>query len=176
MQRYGGLEFLSCILLCLCAQIPFSRHPGSQIPPRAAQFVADGEAVPLQLTAAWREASPAVPPQKTTTPKAVEPCQCPFDLFKVVSSFRSISAGGAFCTTQRLAFVGRLRRPFADVRANPRLKILHSSLFIFQSPPSSPSGREPPPWPPPSSSSLSEPWPPPDAEPLPEGLPPAMRE
>ena len=91
----------------------------------------DGETVPQQITAAWREASPAAPPQKTTTPKAVEPWQCPFDLFKVVSSFRSISAGGAFCTTQRLAFVGRLRRPFAYVRANPRLKILHSSLFIL---------------------------------------------
>ena len=38
-----------------------------------------------------------------------------FDLFKVVPSFFRISAGGAFCTTQRLAFVGQLRRPSAYV-------------------------------------------------------------
>ena len=40
----------------------------------------------------------------------------PFDLFKVVPFFRRIPAGGAFCTTQRLAVVGQLRRPSAYVR------------------------------------------------------------
>ena len=80
----------------------------------------DGEAVPRLITVAWREASPAGPiSTRTTTPKAVELFPFPFLThvrpLQGRSLFFRISAGGAFCTTQRLAFVGQLRRPSAYV-------------------------------------------------------------
>ena len=47
----------------------------------------DGETVPQEITAVWREMRHLRhPPQKTTTPKAVEPFSLSFDLFKVVPS------------------------------------------------------------------------------------------
>ena len=77
---------------------------------------------PQEITAVWRGTRHLRAHHKIQRPRRrsnrVKARSChPFDLFKVVSSFRSISAGGAFCTTQRLAFVGQLRRPFASGRA-----------------------------------------------------------
>ena len=78
----------------------------------------DGEAVPRLITVVWREASPAGPlPIRTTTPKVVElfPFPTPIRPLQGRFFFFRISAGVAFCATQRLAFVGQLRRPSAYV-------------------------------------------------------------
>ena len=74
----------------------------------------DGEAVPQWITAAWREASPAgLISTRTTTPKAVELFPTPIRPLQGRFLFFRISAGVAFRATQRLAFVGQLRRPSA---------------------------------------------------------------
>ena len=76
----------------------------------------DGETVPQEITAVWREmrhlrqSTPKDddPEGGRTVPASVRPLQGR-------SLFRHIPAGGAFRATQRLAFVGQLRRPSAFV-------------------------------------------------------------
>ena len=81
----------------------------------------DGETVPQEITAVWREATPAAIHPKRRRPRRWSNCSQSrprqlFDLFKVVPSFFRISAGGASRATQRLAIVGQLRRPSSSVR------------------------------------------------------------
>ena len=88
----------------------------------------DGETVLQPLTAVWREATPAAPTTiKNDDPEGGRTMTTPVRPLQGRSLLCHIPAGGAFRATQRLAFVGQLRRPSASVRVlRPYVYLSHT--------------------------------------------------